>query len=387
MLASCRRVVLAVFVLWSCGGDDGHFPPVGGTDAARVADGPPPDADPFAHPRTSVDQPDDEPGAYQVHLVYVVPADRAGVARLDEDGTLRRAMAAADGWLADRTGGPRLRFDRAGGVVDVTHVVLAEDEATFAAGVGVGGPRSIRARLEATLASTLADPTKLYLVYYDGLALGTCGESPRPGRFPVQYVGGMWSTTMLASPAAAGATTATVLDPVALGLPPPPFTARLGAEAVTVTTVAGTSVTLAAPLAAAHPALALLAPDGRPGDCRANPWSADGVAWTYAVFVGLHEVMHALGIVADAAPDHAPPPTAAGHLAATSPGGLDDLMYQGPAGGRCGDPAPTPAQVRCQLDPGRRNYHGTPAGSGLVDLARSVFLDPTPVGAVPPPGW
>ena len=23
----------------------------------------------------------------------------------------------------------------------------------------------------------------------------------------------------------------------------------------------------------------------------------------------------------------------------------------------------------------------------LVDLARSVFLDPTPVGAVPPPGW
>ncbi len=382
-MSVARLAVGLLVVCGACGESSAPERP----DSGSPVDAPPPDADPFSQPRATADQPDDEPDAYQVHLLYVVPADRVGVATLDVDGTLRRAISAADGWLADRTEGLHLRFDRADGVVDVTYVELEDDERTFAAGIDAGGPRGIRARLEATLLPTFADPNKMYLVYYDGLALGTCGEAPRPGRFPVQYVGGVWSTTMIDTAAPAGATTVRLLEPATLGVPTPPFAAQLGTEAVTITAIAGTTATLATPLATAHPALELLAPTTRPPDCRLNPWSSDGVAWTYAVFVGLHEIMHALGIVDDAAPDHAPPPTAAGHLAATSPGGLDDLMYQGPANGRCGDPAPSPALVRCELDPGRRNYFNTPPGSGVVDLARSVFVDPTPAGAVPPPGW
>lgn len=81
----------------------------------------------------------------------------------------------------------------------------------------------------------------------------------------------------------------------------------------------------------------------------------------------LHEILHALGLVAPCAPNQ----TQSGHVSDNPM----DLMYAGPA-----DWHPT------TLDMGRDDYyaHGDPA---CLDLAKSVFLEPTPPDAVLPPGW
>ncbi len=242
-------------------------------------------------------------------------------------------------------------------------------------------------RLDALLQSRFSDPKKLYLVYYDGLMFGTCGDAPLGGHTAMSYVGGIWASSFLAAPSGASATTIEVYDPVASQLPMPPFTARLGSEAVRVVGMSGNTVSLASALTSSHPQGELLKPDRRPQDCRLNPFSRDGVEFTYATFVGMHEIAHALDIVARAAPDHAPLPIAPGHLGPDSSAGLADLMYQGTANGTCGDYAAKAEDSPCQLDPGHRNYFMLPQGSPLVDLAKSVFLDPSPADAVTPPNW
>lgn len=341
--------------------------------------------------RTTVDQPDDAPGAYQLHALYVEASDRESVPRLDEDGTIRRAITSFNRWLAARTGGPKFRIDTYNGVIDVTYVKLAATELALAQGVGFSGssaiPRNMHQRLDALLRPQFADPQKLYLVYYDGLMLGSCGDAPLGGHTAMSYVGGIWTSTFLQTAAGAGATTIAVYDPSASQLPPVPFPAHLGDEAVRVAAIAGTTVALATSLALPHAPGELLKPDVRPQDCRLNPFSRDGVEFTYATFVGMHELAHALGIVAPAAPDHAPPPTAVGHLGPNSAAGVADLMYQGVANGSCGTYAAKAEDSPCQLDPGHRNYFMLPEGSPLVDLARSVFLQPNAQNAVTPPNW
>lgn len=339
--------------------------------------------------RSIVDRPDDHPGSYQVHVLYVEPADRVASPALDLDGTLVRAVSSFNGWLASRADGSRLRVDTFQGQPDITFVKLSVGESELAQGRGMvpTGIRRMHARLEALLLPTFNDPKKMYLIYYDGLSIGTCGESPVPGHTPVVYVGGIWTSTFLNLDAAIGDTSLVVHDPVEAQLPVPPFAARIGDEAVHVTSVAENTVTLDAPLGQAHRQGELLKPDNRPQDCRQNPFSRDGVEWTYATFVGLHEIVHALGMVDLRAPDHAAPPVAGAHLNAASPGGLSDLMYQGPAGGTCGNAAVSPEAVQCVLDPGHRNYYRLPPESPLTDLADSVFLEPLPTAAVIPPGW
>lgn len=341
--------------------------------------------------RTTEDQPDDAPGTYQMHALYVEASDRDSVPRLDEDGTIRRAITSFNRWLAARTGGPKFRIDTHNGVIDVTYVKLAVTEAALAQGVGFDGgieaPRNLHQRLDALLRPKFSDPKKLYLVYYDGLMLGTCGDAPLGGHTAMSYVGGIWSSSFLRAPASASANTIDVYDPVASQLPTPPFAAHLGSEAVNVSGVSGNTVSLTAALVSPHAQGELLKPDGRPQDCRLNPFSRDGVEFTYATFVGMHELAHALGIVSPAAPDHAPPPVAAGHLGPGSAAGLSDLMYQGAANGTCGTYAAKAEDSPCQLDPGHQNYFMLAPASPLVDLAKSVFLDPTPANAVTPPNW
>lgn len=367
--------------------------------ARSAACAPPPAGAPagerWARERTTDDQPDDFPGEYQVHVLLVEPFDRTATPGPDVSGALRRSVAAFTAWLKLQTGGPVLRLDTCGGDLDVTHVKLGPGftEVALAEGLGLSppGPLYLRDRLEAELRPRFADPHKLYLVYYDGLAFQRCGGAPYPpsllGRFPAMTLGGLFALDFLTQAAAAGQSQLTVHSTAELPLGSPPFPATVGSEAVTVTAVAATSLTLAQPLAAAHPLGELVRASTTIPDCRANPFSSDGQALGYLDLSALHELVHALGMVSPAAADFAAAPVAPGHLGDGNPAGGADLMYQGAQPWTCSWQSASAAASPCRLDPGHRNYFGLPATSAAVDLARSAFLTPTPASPVLPAGW
>lgn len=406
-----RRVFVATAIVLSalaCGKSGVHTNTAGESapDAADAAAAGSPDAaappgndasagDPFQRARTTTDLPDDAPGEWQVHVLYVEPSDRTAPRRLDEDGSIRRSITAWSAWLAARTGGPKLRIDTAGGLIDLTYVKLAAPftEAAMAQGTTLApnGPAFLRDRLQAELKKTFTDPKKLYLVYYDGLAFGRCGGAPLPpslpGHFTSLYMGGIFSASFLTQPASAGVTQVTVYDPAAAGLPTSSgYKATLGTESVSVVGVSGTTVTLAAPLASAHAASEILVAETRAPDCRSNPFSPNGIALGYEDYSGAHETLHTLGIVSSAAKYHSTT-AAAGHLNEASAGGTSDLMYQGTSPWGCSGNHVDPQSSPCVLDPAHENYFALPAGSAAIDLAKSVFVTPTPAGAVAPPSW
>lgn len=382
---SHRRTALAycVTMLAACTSPTPPAPIVPGGPSQDAA--PSPDAAAYQRPRATVDLPDEVTGP-QVHVLYVEPADRTAAQALDTDGTLRKTVASFQKWLKLHLGA-QFRFDTYQGALDITYVKLAVTELDMALGTTVtpAGPRRVQARFATLLQPQFNDPTKMYLVYYDGLVLASCGASNRPDHMPGVYIGGVWQTSVLTQTASIGSRAVTVYDPVETSLPTPPFAATIDNERISVQRIAGTTITLAAPLATAHAAGALLAPTNRPADCRRNPFSRDGEEFGYATFVGLHELMHALGLVANGAPDFAPAPVAPGHLHANTPAGTEDLMYQGSQSGKCGDTVPSAALSPCRLDPGRRNY--VHVATPQADLAKSAFLEPMPVGAVMPAGW
>ena len=102
--------------------------------------------------------------------------------------------------------------------------------------------------------------------------------------------------------------------------------------------------------------------------CNTNRFATTTVSQPgYLEFAMIHEIIHTLGFVASCAPNH----TRSGHVS-DSP---QDLMY---AGSQPWQPS--------ILDVGRNDYfnHNNP---GCLDLAESIFLDPTDNNAVIPPGW
>jgi hypothetical protein len=354
--------------------------------------------DPYRRKRSTTDLPDDHGSAFQVHVLYVEPSDRAATRELDTDGSIRRSVTAWNGWLSAQTGGPKLRVDTCGGVIDVTYVKLRSEliEAAMADGTArePAGPRLLRERLEGELAPAFADPHKLYLVYYDGRALGSCGGAPLPpatrGHMAALYVGGLVAATSLVGDAAAGATQVSVASPGDVGFPSPPFEATLIGENVRVVGFAGSTATLAAPLKDTHKRGEVLQARAHPPDCRSNPLSADGQQLGHTEYAAVRETLHALGIVAPAAPDYAPPPASPGHLRGEPPVGESDLMYEGDAPWGCLAKPGTRADASpCKLDPRHRNYFRVPTSSKAIDLATSAFLD-TPTGGAAghsPPGW
>lgn len=399
-MSSIARLGAVLLVMMVVGGammaEESHLaapPPAQDTpcEACTAAVGGASADDKYRRVRSTRDQPDDQPGAYQIHILYVEPADVTAAVHLDEDGSLRRSVTAWLAWMARQTGGPKLRFDTCDGVLDVTYVKLGPQRDEHGLAYRSGDPDRLRDRLEAELKQTFDDPKKLYLAYYEGLALGECANAAHPpelpGRFMVVYLGNRFSASVLTAAANAGATTVEVYDPSKTGLPQGRFHASLGAETVEVTAVGGTRVRLGAGLRKAHPIGTLLQAEDRPRDCRANPFSEDGEKLGYMDFTSAHESLHLLGIVSRCAPHHAGPRVAPGHLNSQAKGGANDLMYQGgehdPSWG-CGD---TTASATCVLDLGHSEYFGLPANSCQEDLAKSVFLEPTPLAAVPPPGW
>ncbi len=408
--------IVAVLLAWAAGVVAGCEPPQSpATGRVRAPDetsvrvikercaeavpGAPPE-DPYRRKRSTTDLPDDHGSAFQVHVLYVEPSDRTATRELDTDGSLRRSVTAWSSWLAAQTGGPKLRIDTCGGIIDVTYVKLRSElfEAAMADGTArePAGPRTLRDRLEAELAPTFADPHKLYLAYYDGRAFGSCGGAPLPpavrGHMSALYVGGLLAATSLAADAPSGAAQAQLAAPADVGFPAPPFDATLIGENVRVVQLSGSTATLAAPLKDAHRKGEVLQARAHPPDCRSNPLSPDGQALGYVEYSAVRETLHALGLVAPAAVDYAPPPAAPGHVRAGAdlPTGADDVMYQGDAPWGCLARLGTrPDASPCKLDPGHRNYFRLPASSKALDLATSAFLD-APAGGTAgraPPGW
>jgi len=107
-------------------------------------------------------------------------------------------------------------------------------------------------------------------------------------------------------------------------------------------------------------------PPGAP-PCDTNTLGASPTEPGYLDLGMLHEMFHTLGAVGTCAPNH----TLAGHTSDAP----TDLMYSGDE--------PWYASA---LDVGNDDYWGH-GRSDCTDLARSVFLDPLPQAALPPPAW
>jgi len=140
--------------------------------------------------RSEVDRPDDAEGTYQIHVVYALARDGTD-RQLDTEGKITRTVAAADRWLKDQTGGPRLRWDTSEGSLDVSFVRLRRTAAELRS-----AELHIRDRIEEELrARNLLRGNKLYLVFYDGGAgTNACGGAAWPpdlvGRVVGQYLQG-----------------------------------------------------------------------------------------------------------------------------------------------------------------------------------------------------
>lgn len=142
--------------------------------------------------RSLYDRPDDKSG-YQVHAMYVVPAD--GVDRaMDTDGSVERSVTSFNNWLAAQTGGAALRLDTYQGRLDVTFVRLDETDAQIAA-KGV----FVRDRVQELLHQAgYGRSQTMYAVYYDGSSTVSCGGGALPpalvGNAAVQYLRGRYGS-------------------------------------------------------------------------------------------------------------------------------------------------------------------------------------------------
>ncbi len=116
----------------------------------------------------------------QVHVIYALPAG-AYDRRLDVLGIIERSLGVANSWLAEATGGQRLRYDRtADGHLDISFLQLARDAETYR---GFGG--HIRDEIEKDInAAGFNHPRKIYLVYFEGKNKRTCASGAWPPSLP-----------------------------------------------------------------------------------------------------------------------------------------------------------------------------------------------------------
>ncbi len=142
-------------------------------------------AAPSALPRATVDRPDEVVGE-QVHFLYVIPTD-APDEQLDVNGVLTASIARMQVWLAQQSGGPKLRLDTYQGQPDITFVrTSVSPPDTFAQGPVV------RAYVEQL---GFAHPKKTYIAYLGAYAAPACGLATRGGE-----AGVVWLTCALAWP-------------------------------------------------------------------------------------------------------------------------------------------------------------------------------------------
>jgi hypothetical protein len=130
-------------------------------------------------PRSLVDRPDDFRRKAQIHVMYVLPSDRADRA-LDTDGTLKNTVSSFENWLAGKTRGRALRIDAFQGSIDITFLHLNQTDAQMASYGAF-----VRDQIEAEMkAAGFNAPHKIYAVYYDGTSNTACGGGAWPPTLP-----------------------------------------------------------------------------------------------------------------------------------------------------------------------------------------------------------
>jgi hypothetical protein len=80
--------------------------------------------------RSFSDRPDDLPGLYQIHVVYLLFKDQEDLKR-DLDGSIAASIDLANTWFKEQTGGSTLRFDTYQGQLDITFAQFGITKAQF----------------------------------------------------------------------------------------------------------------------------------------------------------------------------------------------------------------------------------------------------------------
>ena len=91
--------------------------------------------------RVTKDRPDEAKGS-QIHIVYAIPSDGADQ-QLDVNGSIVNSVNSWNNWLADKSGGFRVRIDTFQGQPDITFVRLRNTEAQLGSSTTTGQPASI----------------------------------------------------------------------------------------------------------------------------------------------------------------------------------------------------------------------------------------------------
>lgn len=90
--------------------------------------------------RSYADRPDDAPGEYQIHVVYLLFKGQKDLKR-DTDGSIASSIKLANSWFVEQTGGPSLRFDTYQGELDITFKQFNITKSTFLENVRVAYDR------------------------------------------------------------------------------------------------------------------------------------------------------------------------------------------------------------------------------------------------------
>ena len=162
------------------------------------------DTSPPLGERAFEDRPDDHPGLYQVHVLYVLPADAPDQQR-DLDGRISQSIETGNNWFFDQSGGSKIRFDTYRGELDITFVQIEATSAeVYDTSVArYGGAYWIRDILEETLSGVnIFQPGKIYLAMFDiDRHPSTCADAAHPpdlmgrmaGLYPVALVEAGWN--------------------------------------------------------------------------------------------------------------------------------------------------------------------------------------------------
>ena len=140
------------------------------------------------------DRPDDFPGVYQIHVLYVVTRDFSYTVR-DLDGSINEQVRLVGEWFSDQTDSTSLRFDTYQGAPDITLVVLPVTEGELYSFVlqeygkydsAFHGLVFLHNGLEHWLdvvdrGSPVFSPGKLYLTYFESSFAYVCGDGPVSG--------------------------------------------------------------------------------------------------------------------------------------------------------------------------------------------------------------
>ena len=317
-----RFASIPIIALVACnsGGDDGVGP-----DAADV---PAPDAPAVditevpatcAEGRSMIDRPDDT-SLDQIRILYVTPSDGADLSR-DTNGQICNSVRAFATWFHSRSD-TTLRIDTHGGLIDIGFVRLTKTDAMMR-GSDPGnnsidtGIAFVRERIERELEQRgLIAPNKAYAVYYEGSSTWACGGGAYPPLIQ-DRVGAMYLKGV-------------------------PF---------------GTSI-----------------------DCGAPAWGSPSLQPGYTDYAMLHEIVHTLGFVPDAAPhEHT-----TGHIFEPGvPTTSRDLMYS-PRPQTNDPPWGVFEAGGLLLDVNNDDYYKT---TSTLDLSTTSLISPLPANARRPIGW